>query len=135
MAFGARIINPIDFKPSTALGVSILFNAPSVFNSTYVSKDATKNNLINFLLTNPSERYLNPSFGTGLRSFIFEQITSGNIESLKENITSQIRSFFPTVLIQDLQILPNSDLNSILVNITYNVIDTSVVDTIQLEFT
>ncbi len=135
MAFGARIINPIDFKPSTALGVSILFNAPSVFNSTYVSKEATKNNLINFLLTNPSERYLNPSFGAGLKSFIFEQITSGNIESLKENITSQIRSFFPTVLIQDLQILPNSDLNSILVNLTYNVIDTSVVDTIQLEFT
>ena len=46
MAFGARIINPIDFKPSTALGVSILFNAPGVFNSTYVSKDAIKNNLI-----------------------------------------------------------------------------------------
>ena len=135
MAFGARVINPIDFKPSTALGVSILFNAPGVFNSTYVSKDAIKNNLINFFLTNPSERYLNPTFGSGLRAFIFEQITSGNIEFLKENIESQITSFFPTVLVQDLQIIPNNDYNSILVSLTYNVIDTSVVDTIQLEFT
>ena len=135
MAFGARVINPIDFKPSTALGVSVLFNAPGVFNSTYVSKDATKNNLINFFLTNPSERYLNPTFGAGLRAFIFEQITSGNLEFLKENIESQITSFFPTVLVQDLQIIPNNDYNSILVSLTYNVIDTSVVDTIQLEFT
>jgi phage baseplate assembly protein W len=135
MAFGARVINPIDFKPSTALGISVSFNAPGVFNSTYISKDATKNNLINFFLTNPSERYLNPTFGAGLRAFIFEQITSGNLEFLKENIESQIRSFFPTVLVQDLQIIPNNDYNSILVSLTYNVIDTSVVDTIQLEFT
>jgi len=134
MAFGARIINPIDFKPSTALGISILFNAPSVFNSTYISKEAIKNNLINFFLTNPSERYLNPTFGGGLRAFIFEQITNRNIEFLKENISSQIKSFFPTVLVQELQIKPDTEQNTVLITLTYNVIDTSIIDTINLEF-
>ena len=135
MAFGSRIINPIDFKPSTALGVSILFNKANVFNSTYTSKEATKNNLINFFLTEPSERYLNPAFGNGLRSFIFEQITNGNIDFLKENISNQIRAFFPTVLVQDLQISSNIDQNTIIISLTYNVKDTSVIDTINLEFT
>jgi len=135
MAFGSRIINPIDFKPSTALGVSILFNKANVFNSTYTSKEATKNNLINFFLTEPSERYLNPTFGAGLRSFIFEQITNGNIDFLKENISNQIRAFFPTVLVQDLQISSNIDQNTIIISLTYNVKDTSVIDTINLEFT
>ena len=135
MAFSPQQIAPIDFDASTAVGVNLPLNGPAVFISNYQTKDAIKNNLINFFLTNPGERPLNPSFGGGLRAFIFEQITSGNLEFLKENIESQIRSFFPTVLVQDLQIIPNNDYNSILVSLTYNVIDTSVVDTIQLEFT
>jgi hypothetical protein len=62
MAFGAKKIFPIDTKPGTAVGVALPFNAPGVFYSTYTTKDAIRNNLINFFLTNPPERYLNPTF-------------------------------------------------------------------------
>ena len=63
MAFGAQKIFPIDTKPGTAVGTSLNFNDPGVFLSTYTTKDAIKNNLINFFLTNQPERYLNPLFG------------------------------------------------------------------------
>ena len=98
MAFGAKNIFPIDTKPGTAVGVSLPFNAPNVFYSTYTTKDAIRNNLINFFLTNQSERYLNPLFGGDLRNFIFEQITNNNLEGLKEDIQTQIGLYFPNIL-------------------------------------
>ena len=47
MAFGAKKIFPIDQYPRKAVGVALPFNAPSVFSSTYITKDAIRNNLIN----------------------------------------------------------------------------------------
>ena len=134
MAFGAQKIFPIDTKPGTAVGVAIPFNAPGVFYSTYTTKDAVRNNLLNFFLTNPPERYLNPTFGSGLRAFIFEQITTGNIEELKEDIQSQITQYFPNVRIASLDILEDPDYNTITVSLKYNVIDTAISDEIQIAF-
>ena len=84
MAFNPQQIYPIDLNASKAVGVDIPFNSNAVFKSNYLTKDAIKNNLINFFLTNPGERYLNPTFGGGLRAFIFEQITSDNLDFLRE---------------------------------------------------
>jgi phage baseplate assembly protein W len=134
MAFGAQKIFPIDTKPGTAVGVALPFNAPGVFYSTYTTKDAIRNNLINFFLTNPPERYLNPTFGSGLRAFIFEQITAGNLDGLKENIQSQLSKYFPNVLVASLDILQDPDYNTITVSLTYNVIDTAISDEIQIAF-
>ena len=79
MAFGAKKIFPIDTKPGTAVGVAIPFNAPAVFFQTYTTKDAIRNNILNFLLTNKNERYLNNNFGANIRALIFEQISKNNI--------------------------------------------------------
>ena len=56
MAFGAKQISPIDFNKSAAVGVDLPFNAPGVFRSNFTTKQAIKNNLINYFLTNPGER-------------------------------------------------------------------------------
>ena len=134
MAFGAQKIFPIDTKPGTAVGVAIPFDAPGVFYSTYTTKDSIKNNLLNFFLTNPTERYLSPTFGSGLRAFIFEQITTGNLEGLKENIQSQLSRYFPNVLVASLDIFQDPDYNTITVSLTYNIIDTAISDEIQIAF-
>ncbi len=134
MAFGAQKIFPIDTKPGTAVGIAIPFNAPGVFYSTYTTKDAVRNNLLNFFLTNPPERYLNPTFGSGLRAFIFEQITTGNLDGLKENIQAQLSLYFPNVTVASLEIFQDPDINTITVSLTYNVIDTAISDEIQIAF-
>ena len=74
MAFEAKKINPLDRQPRKAIGVSLPFTGLGVFNSTFATKDAIKNNLINFFLTGKGERFLNPTFGTGLRNLLFENI-------------------------------------------------------------
>ena len=134
MAFGAQKIFPIDTKPGTAVGVAIPFNAPGVFYFTYTTKDAVRNNLLNFFLTDPPERYLNPTFGGGLRAFIFEQITSNNLDSLKEDVQSKLTRFFPNVVIGSLEILQDPDYNTITVSLKYNVVDTTISDEIQIAF-
>tara|TARA_Y100000296_G_C4970238_1_gene155505 strand:- start:108 stop:512 length:405 start_codon:yes stop_codon:yes gene_type:complete len=133
MAFDAQQIYPIDFDKSAAVGVDIPFSYPAVFKPNYTTKDAIKNNLINYFLTNPGERYLNP-IGGGLRIFIFEQITTGNLDFLKERIVSEIATFFPNIAIGDLEILKEEEENKIKVNLTYNVINTNINDTIVIDF-
>ena len=134
MPVGAKKIFPIDRKPSIAVGVSIPFNAPAVFNSTYTTQDAVRNNLINFFLTNQNERYLNNTFGGNLRATIFEQLSNENLEGLEDLIQEQLKTFFPSVVVQSLELLSNPDVNSLTVDLKYNVIDTGIEDEIQLQF-
>jgi phage baseplate assembly protein W len=135
MAFGAKKIFPIDTKPGTAVGIAIPFNAPAIFFSTYTTQDAIRNNLINFFLTNQTERYLNNQFGANLRAFIFEQISTDNISYLKENIQSLISQYFTNIKVDKLDILENSDNNEITVQLYYNIINTGITDQIQISFT
>ena len=134
MPFNPQQIYPIDLNPSKAVGVDIPLNGPAVFKSNYLTKDSIKNNLINFFLTNPGERFLNPSFGGGLRAFIFEQITNDNLNGLKETISLQIQSVFPNIFVESLEVLREDNTNNILVNISYSIINTNITDNIQIQF-
>ena len=102
MAFGAKQIFPIDFNKSAAVGVNLPFSAPGVFFSNYTTKEATKNNLINYFLTNKGERPLNPLFGGGLRAFIFQQISDNNLDFLKQEIESSLQTFFSNINVDNL---------------------------------
>lgn len=135
MAFNAKKIFPIDTKPSKALGVNLPFNGKGVFRSTFLTKDAIRNNLINFFLTNPGERYLNPTFGGGIRAFIFEQIANDNLDFLKEDISSKINQYFPSIRVGSLEVLSNPDRNEITVKFTYDVVDTGITDEVEIAFT
>jgi len=135
MAFGAKKIFPIDTKPGTGVGVAIPFNAPGVFKTTYTTKEAVKNNLINFFLTNQNERYLNPTFGGNLRAFVFQQISEGNIESLKEDIQSQLTLYFPNVVVGSLDIDSIPDEQQVNIILKYNIVDTGLTDTLEIAFT
>jgi phage baseplate assembly protein W len=134
MAFGARNIAPIDLKPRYAVGVNLPLSGNAVFTSNYTTREATKYNLINFFLTNKGERPLNPNFGSNLRSIIFEQITSRTLDGVEEMVSEEIRRNFPNVVIEDLIVSQDTDYNTILVTITYNVSNTDIRDTINLEF-
>ena len=134
MPFDAQQIYPIDFNDSAAVGVDIPFNSPGVFSPNYTTKAAIKNNLINYFLTNQGERPLNPSFGGGLRAFVFEQIAIDNLDFLKERISSDLGAFFPNVFIGSLEITKQEDFNVITVILKYNVINTNINDTLEIDF-
>ncbi len=134
MAFGAKQIFPNDTRSRVAIGINLPFNAPSVFASNYQTKDAIKNNLINYFLTNPGERAGNPTFGGGLRDFIFEQITEDNLDFLQESIQEKLKNYFPSVVIDEVELTSNNDKNEIKISIVYSVSNTGLEDQLELSF-
>ena len=134
MAYNPQQISPIDFNKSAAVGINLPFNGNAVFISNFQTKDAIKSNLINFFLTNPGDRFLNPTFGGGLREFIFEQLSNDNVAFLQQDIENKIQQFFPNILITSLDIFENNDFNSINIELNYEVVNTNITDIINIEF-
>tara|TARA_R110002049_G_C8881097_1_gene539941 strand:- start:208 stop:654 length:447 start_codon:yes stop_codon:yes gene_type:complete len=71
-----RGIHPLDMPENAqvAVGVTLPFDGAAVFNQSFTTKAQIKSNLLNLLLTNPGERFMNPRFGIGVRKFLFEQV-------------------------------------------------------------
>jgi phage baseplate assembly protein W len=134
MAFGQQQIFPIDFNKSAAVGVDIPFSAPGVFYQNYTTAAAIKNNLINYFLTNPGERPLNPLFGAGLRSFIFEQLAEDNLSELEDKIQNDLNIYFPNISILNLEVNDLIDTYTINVKLEYAVNQTNITDTLELNF-
>jgi phage baseplate assembly protein W len=105
-----------------------------VFTPNYTTKEAIKNNLVNYFLTNPGERPSNPTFGGGLRGFIFQQMADENLDFLKEDIGQKLSSFFPDVLVRNVEVIGNYDNNEVVVNIKYAVSNTGIEDELNLSF-
>ena len=134
MAFNPQQIAPIDLNPNLAVGVNLPFSGPSVFTSNYLTSDAIKNNLINYFLTNPGERPLNPTFGGGLRAFIFQQITENSLDGLKENVSLKLETYFPNVIINSLDVLKRDDENSVVVQLKYSIANSNINDNLTFQF-
>ena len=132
MAYNLQQISPLDLKPSTAIGVKIPFDADHVFTSVYTTKDQTKYNLINFLLTDKNERPFNLNFGAGLRSRIFDQVTTQNIEDIEFSIKSQVESNFPNVLVKNLSVLADPDNNTMTIEFSYALLKTNENDSVVI---
>ena len=134
MAFNPQLINPIDLNPNLAVGVNLPFSGPSVFTSNYLTSQAIKNNLINYFLTNPGEIPLNPTFGGGLRAFIFQQISENSLDGLKENVSLKLETYFPNVIINSLDVLKRDDENSVVVQLKYSIANSNINDDLTFQF-
>jgi phage baseplate assembly protein W len=128
-------VNPLDLQKNIAIGVALPFNAPGVFRSTFTTKDQIKSNLVNLLLTSTGERIMNPNFGTFLKRFLFEGITDSNLESLKDNLLNSISIYIPDITVTSIIITPNTDYNSIDLNIDYVVNISQFPDQVTVQFT
>ena len=134
MAFDAQQIFPIDFDKSAAVGVDIPFNKPGVFTSNFQTKDAIRNNLLNFFLTNTGERYMNPEFGMGLREYLFEQITNDNVDFLEEEVQDALNTRFTNVIVEELTVEGDSELQQLKIYLEYSIADTDIIDSINIDF-
>lgn len=132
MAYNLRKISPLDLKPSTGVGVKLPFMAPSVFTTVYTTKEQLKYNILNFMLTDLGERPMNPNFGMGLRSRLFEIISQDTLEEIQQSITTQIEHMFPVVEIQNLSVTGNPQYSSINIQFNYIISTSKEVDSILL---
>lgn len=132
MAFGAKKIFPIDTRPGTGVGVGLPFNAPAVFPITYTTKEAIKNNLINYFLTNKNERYLNNDFGANIKAFIFEQVSNDSLSFLKDDIQTKINQYFPNIEVNNLEVTQFQDTNIVNISLNYSIPYTNISDKLEI---
>jgi phage baseplate assembly protein W len=124
--------NPINLNKNITIGISLPFNAPSAFRSTYDFKEQLKYNVINLLLTNKGERILNPNFGTDIRKQLFNQIEEDTYNALIDDIRSTIELFIPQITIEKLEAVPSYDQHIITINLTYRINISNEKDTITI---
>ena len=134
MAFEAKRIEPIDLQPRKAVGVALPFAGKAVFNSTYETKEAIKSNLINFLLTGKGERYMNPTFGSGLRNLLFSNINRDTTDSIEFLVRDGIRDYFPNLITKEMNIETKEDNNLVVFNMSYEIKGTQVEDEVTINF-
>jgi phage baseplate assembly protein W len=97
----------------------VIFQTPQVFNSTFTTQDQTKNQLINFILTDPGERFFNPNFGSGIRSVLFQQDT--DFEGLEVTLAEKIENFVQNIKVNNINIVEGeSNQINILINYSIN---------------
>tara|TARA_B110000503_G_C7099521_1_gene393155 strand:+ start:191 stop:595 length:405 start_codon:yes stop_codon:yes gene_type:complete len=124
---------PNDGIGRQAIGVDLPFNAPAVFRSNYVTRDAIKSNLMNFFSTARGERAFNPFFGTAIFKLAFEQITPITDGYIRNIIEQELSQFFPFVNLKELVVTPQEDSNNLFINITYQVQNFGIVDQINIQ--
>jgi len=131
----ARIIqskNPIDLQPSRAVGFGFPLNGDAVFVPTFTTREQTKANMINYLLTNRGERVFRPNFGADLRALLFNNIVDSEIEDLRSIIQSDISRFFPNVVVEQLEFDNDPDRNEINFTLTYEIVNLGVRDNLEI---
>jgi|TARA_R110000782_G_scaffold244161_3_gene330933 phage baseplate assembly protein W len=131
----ARILQnrfPIDSVARKAVGFGFPLNGPAVFVPTYTTREQTKANLINYLLTNKGERVFNPNFGADLRNLLFENILNRTTDELQEIIQNDINLYFPQVIIKQIRFDNQPDINTINFSLTYTILNFGITDDITI---
>lgn len=105
------------------------------FNQSYSITEQVKSNLSMLLRTKKGERRMNPEFGTGLWSVLFEQ----NVENISQIIESVIRKdvgrWMSYITIQSVDVDTTSDTtqHKINVSVTYTVPSVGITNSQVLE--
>ena len=126
---------PIDSDKRRAVGFKLPMDGNAVFIPTYTTRDQIKANIINYMLTNKGERYMNPEFGGNVRAVLFQPIDDGDLDDLLIEIQQTISTQFPMVEVKELFFDKSDeakDRNEINFTMTYQVKIFGIEDELQI---
>ena len=96
-------------------------------------KRLVKQNLKMLVLTNPGERVMEPRFGVGLKTFLFENFGTGTQGQIESKIREQVRMYMPAVQIQEINFgITDPDNNHLGVQIRYAIPNIGVSDFLEI---
>ena len=127
-------ISPLDLNKNMAIGVAYPFDSTddAVFRQSFTQKEALKANLFNLLLTEPGERVMEPTYGIGLKSLVFE--SDPDPEELKYRIHDAILIFIPDISLISVDTNFIEDQHILQVKIAYQILTNGDVDAIQVNY-
>lgn len=93
---------------------------------------AVRQSIKNLLMTNRGSVPFKPLYGGGLESLLFSLDTDIDEEDIEEIVERQIRLFEPRAILRDVNADIRGDYNSVYITITFQVINTPKVVTMEL---
>ena len=108
-------------------------NIDGFFATTSTTIEAVKNNIRNLLQTNQGERLFQPNIGINLKQYLFGQITEETLIQIQESISSTFNFWLPFVEIQNINLKNGTNVNSIIVDILFNIKqDPNTLESVQI---
>ena len=103
-----------------AVGLALPIQINGVaFKQNYTEIEQLKSNIKNLLLTKRGERIMNPLFGAGVETVLFEPITEEFEDKIQEIITKSVERYIPNVDIDEINVdMSNENKDRNLVNIS-----------------
>ena len=124
---GRRIVKDTVAYKSYAIGVTLpLQFGDSTFEQSFQTKDQAKSNIKNLLLTKRGERILQPQFGSGLQSLLFEPNVDDLEGRIEDTINDSLKQWLPYVTADEINIESTDELrdnNKINVSIKFKIGD------------
>tara|TARA_R110002020_G_scaffold116757_1_gene267415 strand:- start:817 stop:1185 length:369 start_codon:yes stop_codon:yes gene_type:complete len=85
-------------------------------------KSLTRQNLKMLILTNPGERVMEPTFGAGIRTILFENFNTGVQAEIARRIREQVQIYMPAIKINAINFdATNQDRNILGIVINYSI--------------
>lgn len=109
--------------------------AEGYFTSTEITIDAVKENIRNLLRTRQGERVFQPSIGTPLDNFLFENIDDDMISMIDEEIRSTFSRWMPFITIARLDVGNVNNENKLNLNMKFFLNrNPNILESIQIDF-
>ena len=105
-------------------------------NKTY--REMVAQNLKMVVLTAPGERIMEPTFGVGLRNYLFKNNTKQTYHEIESKIREQVSFYLPFVTIIEVKIedyLKETGItsNGVKISLQYNIDPISVIDSLEIK--
>lgn len=109
---GRKVLKDTEDFESFAYGITLPVKKGETgfFEQAFTSYDQAKSNLKNLLLTKKGERIMQPNFGTGLHSLLFEQIDDTFESKIQETITKNVNYWLPYISIKNIDVEMTNEL-------------------------
>jgi phage baseplate assembly protein W len=106
-----------------AVGLALPIQISNVaFKQNYTEIEQLKSNIKNLLLTKRGERLMNPLFGSGVETVLFEPITDEFEDKIQDIITNSVERYIPNVSIDEINVdmsNENKDRNSVNISLKF----------------
>jgi len=124
---GRRIVKDTKEFANYAIGITLpLQFGENTFEQAFLTKDQVKSNIKNLLLTKRGERIIQPEFGSGLQSLLFEPNVDDLEGRIEDTINESLEQWLPYVTAEEIDIESTDELrdnNKLNVSIKFRIGD------------
>ena len=108
---GRKIVKDTKEFANYAIGITLpLQFGENTFEQAFLTKDQVKSNIKNLLLTKKGERIIQPEFGSGLQSLLFEQNVDDLEGRIEDTINESLEQWLPYVTADEIDIESTDEL-------------------------